>query len=203
MKLHTNRLHRADFLSALRRQKALGNIAEDVLFDTLDEHRSKTHQRRFDIKLEAVTKVAGDGRYQRNSGRHGPEYDAYSATYDEWGYLLGDLFRQDPDMVTEHYAGRTMFLVKTGYSYDDEALLFVLANQGQDPFPWLVGRTSGRTGRTGAGRSAGHEIPEAVKAGIRGTGPMIHGHDVFWRPRSLVSVATRVEAIRNQIAQAA
>lgn len=165
MRIHTNTIaDPAVIRQALAQQKGLGRIASHVTFKTLAGHRSQSHAYAYEIQLEAA--VRDNGRRAGNSGSYGamrPEYDGYAATFDEWGWLLTALYAIDPHMVVGTvkypvYADRADFDHATGLTYNPEALIQRINEDGADPYPIVTGR-DGKTvrgymvGRRGANRS--------------------------------------------------
>lgn len=207
MRIHT-KLERHQIVAALRDAKRWGQISQSVSFDRLDEHRSTKAPRRFDVKLEAWAKQDDDGRRQINTGTTGAPSGSggapiYAATYDEWGYFLAGIFERDADAIMDQYADRASFLRQTGYSYSPERLLQLMLIRGRDPYPFVVGRQSGRAGRVGAGRITGDTLPPAIRDSLMGTGPIIHTattFDVFWRPRRFTEISARIDQKARSLA---
>lgn len=140
----------------LQIQKDLGRIATSVGFKTLDAHKSRARSLAYEVQLEAYG--PGQGRRLGNSGSYGAGQH-YAATYDEWGWLLGGLFRIDAEMLcgsTQYptYDGKEAFLAATGETYSPETLERTLtADPEDDPYPYVFGRAG--LGRYGYGRSDG------------------------------------------------
>lgn len=165
MRIHTNKLRASDARDALERAQASGRIARSVRFKELVEHGSKSHETAFEIQLESYSKLDGDGRRAGSSGSYGDMTGAdYAATYDEWGWLLSELYALDPAMVCgsvryPNYADRADFDDKTGWSYAPEKLIQFIETRGFDPYPFVQGGTSGHVGRIGAGRTDADTAP--------------------------------------------
>lgn len=165
MRIHTNEIsHTQTIRNALKEQKVLGRIAGHVTFKTLEHRGSRSHHFAFEIQLEAD--IRDNGRRAGNSGSYGamqPESDGYAATYDEWGWLLAELYEIDRDMVvgsTKHptYANAVSFHRQTAWTYAPDLLIDALEN-GDDPFPYITGRAAKTKrgyflGRRGADRHA-------------------------------------------------
>lgn len=84
MRLHSDTLTTKDLYKA---------VADGpVWFATLTEHKSRTHERAFEVKL------AGSGTHS-NSGYYGADTRIPAATWDEWGIFLSRLYDIDLDMV--------------------------------------------------------------------------------------------------------
>lgn len=81
MKIHTS----ATAQQVLDAVKAVPGV---FLHNPLTEGRSATHPRRFELRLE------GSGG-RNNTGLYGAG-DYQGATWDEWGAVLGGIFRADP-----------------------------------------------------------------------------------------------------------
>lgn len=171
MRIHTDVLSADDFSHSLADEKRAARIAISVGFKELSEHRSTSRHRGFEVQLGSYKKIEGDGRRIGNSGSYGAMSGEYAATYDEWGWFLAALYREDPNMIVGSkknpiYKDQSDFRFRTGFSYNPEQLLNWL-RAGRDPYPFMAGRASGRVGRVGAGRLAGDSIsPLNAKAAV-------------------------------------
>lgn len=134
-------------------------IAKHVSFKVLQEHGSRSHERSFEIQLEAA--VRDNGRRWGNSGSYGAG-DAYTATFDEWGWMLSSLFEKDPDMQVGSgqkpvYENAEDFHRMTGDTYNLVEMQRVLSEDPEDdPYPFVIGRSG--IGRCGYGRSDGESV---------------------------------------------
>lgn len=161
MRIHFTENHehpKAIAIAALTECQAAGTIAPHVRFKTLTVHRGGPgFAYALEIQLEATTRDRG--RRAGNSGSYGamrPEYDGYTATYDEWGFFLAALYRMDegarcaPNFKRDiaAYYDASDFHEKTGRTYDPAYPAHV-ERYGDD-----YGYRSGRNliGRRGAGR---------------------------------------------------
>jgi hypothetical protein len=115
MKLHT-KLNAVEVREALLTVKDHGLVAPSVYFEQCDERGSRSRTRAFDIKLACATKYKNDGRRRANSGNHGSAY-RYTATYDEWGFFIAEIFERDPEAVFGNYNGRDDFENQTHGAY--------------------------------------------------------------------------------------
>lgn len=92
MKVHTNTLTRDDVAEAA--------AAAGVTVISLTEHRSQSRDHAFNLILSG-------------SGRSGGQYgnaSAKSATWDEWGIVLAELFRRDPSVrIAKVYESEAAF----------------------------------------------------------------------------------------------
>lgn len=163
MRIHTDKLTFQRIQDAMAEAKRKGRIAKHVTFETLKAHNSRDYDRSFEVRLEAYTKVDGDGRRYANSGSYGAA-TAYTATYDEWGWFLAELYEIDPYMRVGSksypiYSSDDDFHERTGLSYHPQSLREAIADGDGDPYPFVVNRTGGQAGRKGAGRSDGDRIP--------------------------------------------
>lgn len=107
MKIHT------DKIAELETLEAAGKMA-GVKFHRLCRKGSLSHRYSYDVIL------AGSGRYGGQYGAVGGK----TATWDEWGIFLGELYRHDPDMVTGNvgkptYANAAHFVWATDNRFDD------------------------------------------------------------------------------------
>ena len=115
MRIHTS-LSEGDFYAVLRADERLG---QDLYFESLTEHGSRTHDRAFEVKIWSHnrTSISGAKRRHPNSGFSGGASE-YGATFDEWGYFLAVLFELDPNArVASVYEHRGEFHDRTGYAY--------------------------------------------------------------------------------------
>lgn len=127
MILHTN-VADGIVYKALRAAYESGKIADAVQVAYGYEVRgSRTHEYAIHFQLEYTgPKVKGDGRRPRNSGTHGAAYDSLSATWDEHGHVMAQIFQLDRDArfggaARPIYDGRDDFHAKTGYAYHPNA----------------------------------------------------------------------------------
>jgi hypothetical protein len=115
MRLHT-KLNGIEVREALMTVKDHGLVAKSVYFEQCSGHGSRSHPHAFEIKLASWDKVPGDKRRRNNTGSHGSG-DYYTATYDEWGYLIKEIFDRDPEAVFGCYKSRDDFHEQTYGSY--------------------------------------------------------------------------------------
>lgn len=158
MRFHTNApIGQSQIIEALASERKAGRIAPHVHFKTCTAHRSTTHLQAFEIQLEAD--VRDRGRRAGNSGSYGamqPEVDGYTATFDEWGWLIEAIYALTQgegvwgSVKYPQYTGADHFLERTGWTYDPE-LAWQIEHHG-DPAPY-VHSTTNRIGRRGVGRS--------------------------------------------------
>lgn len=142
MRIHSNILERHDIYDAMYSAKYVWRVAQNV-FVEVKEHGSRSHKRAFEVRLVSYSKEQGDGRRMQEPGR-------YSATYDEWGWFLSELYGRDPQMVCKGaYVDSQDFDEKTGFTYNPTAMMDYLAN-GEDPAPYVLAQP--KVGRYGAGR---------------------------------------------------
>jgi len=163
MRIHSNKITEQDIREALETEIAAGRIARTVTFKILSQHGSKSHTRAFEVQLESWGKVDGDGRRSGNSGSYGAGED-YAATYDEWGFLLAALYRNDIWMVCGSpknavYEDMDHFNTRTGFTYAGKDMLEMLESGERhgdhgDPAPY-VRKGSRKVGRAGAARDDG------------------------------------------------
>jgi hypothetical protein len=123
MRIHTDTLTRQDIIAALNHEITAGNVAPQVNFKILSQHGSRSHNRAFEVQLEAAGKIPGDGRRGGNSGSYGAMQDGtFAATYDEWGFFLARLFDLDAALSAGRaYPNRDEFHAVTTDNYVDPA----------------------------------------------------------------------------------
>lgn len=118
MRLHTDKLHTDNLFNALFAAKDAGNIAESVYFDILVRKASHSKEHAYEIQLASMGKIPGDKRRYRNSGKFGAQ-DDYSATHDEWGFFITELYKLDRELTFGPYTGKEDFHEQTTYKYTD------------------------------------------------------------------------------------
>lgn len=153
MRIHSDILEHKDIVHALRTQRDLGRVGPNTYTAVLNEHGSRKRARAWEIKLEAIEKIPGDGRRFGNSGGYGSTSQTtgeYSATYDEWGWFLAELYRLDPDLITPYYENVQDFHEKTGMTYNPMGLLRYIGLYGEDPYPYVYRKP--QAGRFGYNR---------------------------------------------------
>lgn len=87
-------------------------LPSGVSFEVLTEHGSKTHERAFEVQLSGPY---GRGRYT-NTGTRGAGY-VKAATWDEWGILLGRLFRLDENARVGSLGKNTIYADARDFRY--------------------------------------------------------------------------------------
>lgn len=156
MRLHLTDTYSVDATTlahdALQACKDRGQIANHLHFKALSIHRSSFGQCAIEIQFETFTRDRG--RRQGNSGSYGAmESGVYTATYDEWGFFLAELYRRDEGMRCggvkwPTYRDASDFHEQTGRTYDS-AYPDHVERYGDD-FGYRDGRNV--IGRRGAGR---------------------------------------------------
>lgn len=116
MRIHTNTVKYFDL------RTALNGSTRGVWFDTLTEYGSRSHKRAFNVILESDGTPDQKGtprRRKRNAGtaawRAGEV--GFAASYDDWGYFLAALFKEDPSAVAGSYKGAADFHAQTKERY--------------------------------------------------------------------------------------
>lgn len=122
MRLHTNTHTWLSIHEALAKAKAAGKVADHVHIEQCTEHGSRKRATAFEIKLASYTKVKGDKRGWRNTGKRGADSmnngeGLYAATYDEWGWFIAELFAVDEEAVFGTYDGAAGFDAATKFKY--------------------------------------------------------------------------------------
>lgn len=129
MKLHTSLLM-TDIGNALTRVKELGLVAEDIRFMQFTIEGSRSRPYGYRIQLGTYNQHSGPTRSRRykNSGRSGATtgYDGndrvWAATYDEWGWFIGEIFLMDPSARFGSYDGAMDFYEQTGGRFRPSAV---------------------------------------------------------------------------------
>lgn len=112
MKLHSDTLTKARIMIARNRAENKGHIANDVYLYRLVPAGSRTRAHGFEVRMGTDEKAKGDGR------RRTQDNEAYSASWDEWGWFIAELYAMDENMVFGPYKGYDDFLRKTRYKFD-------------------------------------------------------------------------------------
>jgi hypothetical protein len=126
MRLHTS-LSYANIAQALQTAQDKGLVSRDVVFaEFAGPHKSNSHPNGYRIQLGATSHHLPEGtvnqygkrqktRRVRNSGVLGAsgECDKWSATYDEWGWFMAEIFRRDTQAVFGNVGGSP----KTSWGY--------------------------------------------------------------------------------------
>lgn len=115
MRLHT-KLSTGDMFNIKDKVVSEGLIPSYIHYDALTLHGSRSRDHAFEVKLGSDIKIKGDGRRWTNSGTYGKGGN-YAATYDEWGWLIAEIFEQDPEAIFGNYDGRDDFHRQTKYAY--------------------------------------------------------------------------------------
>lgn len=160
MRIHSNIIITAQQVQdALKAEQAAGRIARSVGFKILTQHRSQSRATAFEVQLESVGKVAGDGRRVGASGAYvnSQGSNLYAATFDEWGFLLSALFDLDNDLTCTYYKSAADFDERTGHWYSADLADSIANAEGSDdcgdPMPWVSCQRSGgsepRVGKIG------------------------------------------------------
>lgn len=118
MRLHTDKLTGLDLYKIRKAVIDENLIAPHVYFDKLDGRGSRSRARAFDVHLATATKLKGDGRRWLNTGNEGAGNE-YAATYDEWGWLIAEIFERDPEAIFGNYKGREDFHRQTHGAYTE------------------------------------------------------------------------------------
>lgn len=102
MRFHSDLLTTTDVYAAAS--------AARVSFYKLDEKRSRSRNRAWDLRLE--------GHVSNRLLNFGDGYST-AATWDEWGIFLNVLFERDPLAHCDYYRGQEDFRIATGCRFDD------------------------------------------------------------------------------------
>lgn len=121
MRLHTNTMTDLDLYTALRRAKNKGRVTQDVYFWAFERHRSRSRAGAYEIQLGTADQTSGPtrSRHYKNSGQYGARSErngepVWSATYEEWGWFIAELFAVEPDLIFGSYKGLASFNEQTG-----------------------------------------------------------------------------------------
>lgn len=168
MRIHTDTLLRErDIHAALQKAKDEGHVSPHVGFKKLEPHGSSRRYVAWEVQLEALVKLPGDGRRFGNSGQYGAispnmgHSDVWAATYDEWGWFLASLFDADPDLSTQYYVDLDDFANSTTLNYSHAAQTRTLKD---DPYPY-VDKHGDKAGRMARRYSEDHASQSWIRTG--------------------------------------
>lgn len=105
MRIHSDSIEELDVRKAARLAGAS--------FLRLDTKGSRSRAGAFDVIL------SGSGVH-KSQGGYGMVTDEQAATWDEWGIVLGHLYRLDPNLKTPYYADADHFVWMTGGRFTSE-----------------------------------------------------------------------------------
>jgi hypothetical protein len=129
MKLHTTLTGR-EVWQALRSAQDASKVTRDVTYVTFESGNSRSRPHRFELQLgthdkhslpegtqDQYGKTLRVRRY-KNSGGRGAESGWYeppvwSATWHEWGWVIAEIMRRDPNAVFGPYRGQASFNSQT------------------------------------------------------------------------------------------
>lgn len=117
MKIHSNTLTPELFGEILRATKAAGKMARSVYYDTLRITPSSSRVNAYDVVLASnswATPTAGRCRQWLSEGK-------WTATGEEWKWLLAGVFARDPDAKVGPFTDSAAFerLTQGKYSSTD------------------------------------------------------------------------------------
>lgn len=118
MRIHTDILTHADVVEAVRLAgiETAPNVRTVRLTDAgVRENGSRSRDHAFTLSL-----VGTSSRLTNGSGRYGTTFPGqHAATWDEWGIVLGELFRRDPNAIAPPaYESGEHFRWSTGARFD-------------------------------------------------------------------------------------
>ena len=126
MKIHTN-LTAADLRAAL---DASGIQNASLL---MQEKRSRSHDRRFDVYFDAEPMKG-----RRQSQHYHDGMPVIGATYDEWGLWIEQVFQRDPGAKVGPYKDHHHFREVTGLRFDS---LEWVDQHARHSFEWVGDHT--------------------------------------------------------------
>lgn len=100
MKLHSDTITKADVRAAMRAAVLDSKITPDVHFVIFAPEGSRLRRYGYEIQLGTFDKTSGptSSRRFKNTGYAGAGR-VWAATYDEWGWLIAELFKIDPALI--------------------------------------------------------------------------------------------------------
>lgn len=118
MKIHSDTLTQDDLYNSLFAANDRGRVADSVYFDILDPAGSRKRLRAFEVRLASSEKLPGDNRRLTNSGTRGAG-NLWAATYDEWGWIIAEIFKRDPSATVGDYDGVDDFNRRTSRTFTE------------------------------------------------------------------------------------
>ncbi len=116
MKVYSDTLTKTDLVDALDGAKHARLLGPAVFLTQLDKKPAKKRAHLFVVQLAAVAKLPGEKRRRTNTGTSGAG-DAWTASWDEWGYFMAEVFARDESAVFGPYEGVDNFREMTKYAY--------------------------------------------------------------------------------------
>lgn len=110
MKLHANNLIEADIRKALATARSKGRITGGTDILVLERQKSRSHASGFEVRLGVDYH---DGTHKRRN----MDNSAYSATWEEWGWFIVELFKLEAGIKFGSYTSRAKFDELTRYNF--------------------------------------------------------------------------------------
>lgn len=117
MKIHTT-LDEAEVRACLDRAKRNGLVTADVVFDLFGPAGSRSHRTAFEVHLATADRDSSPSGKKRPVAAHaGGTGLKYSASWEEWGEFLAELFAADETAKAGSYKSPDDFHAKTDYAF--------------------------------------------------------------------------------------
>lgn len=110
MKLHSDKISTQDIREALETARAKGKIVGDTELLVLEEQGSRKRENGWEVRLGVKHR---DGVHNRRNMNN----TAYSATWEEWGWFIVELFELDIDLEFGSYTSYNEFHTQTRYNF--------------------------------------------------------------------------------------
>jgi hypothetical protein len=133
MRLHT-KLSRKDITEALNQASYKRHISWTVVFDPMEEHKSTTHPRAFEIQLGSefggnlpdyyVNRYGKRQKARRTRNISVSTAYKFSATWEEWGWFIAEIYKRDINarwggVKRPIYSSYGDFHSKTGFKFTE------------------------------------------------------------------------------------
>ena len=132
MRIHSDILTTDDIIDSLNDARGAGLIDAGVVIVTLDRHVSRKRQNAYEFRLgcsyrkaflpervrEGLLELGAHPNAIKRAGRRynrqgksllNYDYAPYGATWFEWGHVIADLFKKDPQAIIGIYTDRDTF----------------------------------------------------------------------------------------------
>ena len=132
MRIHTY-LTENEIRLALMTAKRKGKVADDVRFDPIAHHGSRSHEHAWEAQLgssqcgnlpDHYVNMYGKRQKTRRVRNGGYGEYRYAATWHEWGWFLAEVFDMDPAAIVgngrEAYRGQEDFDQKTKWKFVED-----------------------------------------------------------------------------------
>lgn len=97
MRIHTDHLSQEDIYFAVWQAIAHRKASPLIFTPRCMPYGSRKRAKAYEVRIACHDKIKGDGR------NYLAQFEAYSATWEEWGHVLANIFELDPDATMQNY----------------------------------------------------------------------------------------------------